>query len=272
MNRIKIAIAGASGRMGRHLVKVVYHNKAMLLKVALTRKNSSLLGIDAGELAGIGKVGVLITDNLLKNINDFDMLIDFTCPKSTLVHLNICRYHKKAMIIGTTGFDNIGKKEILAASKDIGIVFTPNFSIGINLMLNLLRQMSKVMGDYADIEILEAHHRYKVDAPSGTALEIGETIANTMDWKLDEHAVYLRKGNNGSQRKPHSIGFSTVRAGDIIGEHSVMFADIGERLEITHKASSRVAFANGAIKAANWLQNKKAGLYDMNQVLNLFNQ
>lgn len=201
-------------------------------------------------------------------INDFDVLVDFTRPEGTLEYMAICRKQGKAMVIGTTGFDEAGKAAIRAAAEDIPIVFAANFSVGVNLVLKLLEKAAKVMGEYADIEIVEAHHRHKVDAPSGTALAMGEAIADAMQWKLDEHAVYTREGHTG-ERQPQSIGFATVRAGDIVGEHTAMFADIGERVEITHKASSRMTFANGAVKSALWLKDKKSGLFDMRDVLDL---
>lgn len=201
-------------------------------------------------------------------INDFDVLVDFTRPEGTLEYMAICREQGKAMVIGTTGFDEAGKAAIRAAAEDIPIVFAANFSVGVNLVLKLLEKAAKVMGEYADIEIVEAHHRHKVDAPSGTALAMGEAIADAMQWKLDEHAVYTREGHTG-ERQPQSIGFATVRAGDIVGEHTAMFADIGERVEITHKASSRMTFANGAVKSALWLKDKKSGLFDMRDVLDL---
>ena len=268
MSEIRIAIVGAPGRMGRNLIQAVQQTEGVVLGVALARSGSSLLGSDAGELAGIGKIGVTLSDDLHKAADDFDVLIDFTRPEGTLEYLAFCREHKKAMVIGTTGFDEAGKEAIRAAAEEIGIVFAANFSVGVNLVLNLLQQAAKVMGDYADIEIVEAHHRHKVDAPSGTALAMGEAIADAMNWKLDEHAVYAREGQTGG-RKAQTIGFATVRAGDIVGEHTAMFADIGERVEITHKASSRMTFANGAVKAASWLKDKKSGLYDMRDVLDL---
>jgi 4-hydroxy-tetrahydrodipicolinate reductase len=268
MSDIRIAIVGAPGRMGRNLIQAAQQAEGVALGAALARSGSSLLGADAGELAGIGKTGITVTDDLLKVVNDFDVLIDFTRPEGTLEYLAFCRKHKKAMVIGTTGFDEAGKEAIRAAAEEIGIVFAANFSVGVNLVLNLLQQAAKVMGDYADIEIVEAHHRHKVDAPSGTALAMGEAIADAMNWKLDEHAVYAREGHTG-ERQAQTIGFATVRAGDIVGEHTAMFADIGERVEITHKASSRMTFANGAVKAASWLKNKKSGLYDMRDVLDL---
>jgi len=268
MSDIRIAIVGAPGRMGRNLIQAVQQAEGVALGAALARSGSSLLGADAGELAGIGKTGIAVTDDLLKVVNDFDVLIDFTRPEGTLEYMAFCRQHHKAMVIGTTGFDEAGKEAICAAAEEIGIVFAANFSVGVNLVLNLLQQAAKVMGDYADIEIVEAHHRHKVDAPSGTALAMGEAIADAMNWKLDEHAVYAREGHTG-ERQAQTIGFATVRAGDIVGEHTAMFADIGERVEITHKASSRMTFANGAVKAASWLKDKKSGLYDMRDVLDL---
>lgn len=268
MSDIRLAIVGAPGRMGRNLIQAAHQAEGVAVGAALARSGSSLLGTDAGELAGIGKTGVTVTDDLLKVVNDFDVLIDFTRPEGTLEYLVFCRQHQKAMVIGTTGFDDAGKAAIRAAAEEIGIVFAANFSVGVNLMLNLLQQAASVMGEYADIEIVEAHHRHKVDAPSGTALAMGEAIADAMEWKLEDHAVYAREGHTG-ERKPHTIGFATVRAGDIIGEHTALFADIGERIEISHKASSRMTFAKGAVRAAVWVESRKSGLYDMRDVLNL---
>lgn len=268
MSDIRLAIVGAPGRMGRNLIQAAHQAEGVAVGAALARSGSSLLGTDAGELAGIGKTGVTVIDDLLKVVNDFDVLIDFTRPEGTLEYLAFCRQHQKAMVIGTTGFDDAGKAAIRAAAEEIGIVFAANFSVGVNLMLNLLQQAASVMGEYADIEIVEAHHRHKVDAPSGTALAMGEAIADAMEWKLEDHAVYAREGHTG-ERKPHTIGFATVRAGDIIGEHTALFADIGERIEISHKASSRMTFAKGAVRAAVWVESRKSGLYDMRNVLNL---
>lgn len=268
MSNYRIAIVGASGRMGRNLIEATQQAEGVELGAALVRPGSSLTGSDAGELAGLGKNGVIITDDLRSVMDDFDVLVDFTRPEGTLHYLALCREYSKAMVIGTTGFDDAGKAAIQAAAADIGIVFAANFSVGVNLVLKLLEKAAKVMGDYADIEIVEAHHRHKVDAPSGTALAMGEAIADAMNWDLKERAVYAREGHTG-ERKPQTIGFATVRAGDIVGEHTAMFADIGERVEITHKASSRMTFANGAVKAALWLKEKKSGLYDMQDVLDL---
>ncbi|MFD1804173.1 4-hydroxy-tetrahydrodipicolinate reductase [Mixta tenebrionis] len=265
---VRVAIAGAGGRMGRQLIQAALQMKGVTLGAALEREGSSLLGVDAGELAGAGKTGIVVQSDAQAVKDDFDIFIDFTRPEGTLAHLAFCRQHGKGMVIGTTGFDEAGKRAISAAAADIAIVFSANFSVGVNLLLKLLEKTAQVMGEYADIEIIEAHHRHKVDAPSGTALAMGEAIASAMDWKLDEHAVYAREGHTG-ERQPHTIGFATVRAGDIVGEHTAMFADIGERIELTHKASSRMTFANGAIRAARWCGAHKSGLFSMSDVLNL---
>ncbi|WP_192457889.1 4-hydroxy-tetrahydrodipicolinate reductase [Musicola keenii] len=267
---IRIAVAGAGGRMGRQLIQAVSNAEGAVLGAALERQGSSLVGSDAGELAGLGKLNVTVSDSLEAVKDDFDVLIDFTRPEGTLAHLAFCRQHAKAMIIGTTGFDDAGKAAIQQASAEIGIVFAANFSVGVNLLLKLLEKAAKVMGDYTDIEIIEAHHRHKVDAPSGTALAMGEAIADALGRDLKECAVYAREGYTG-ERDPKSIGFATVRAGDIVGEHTAMFVDIGERIEITHKASSRMTFANGAVRASIWLKAHNNGLFDMKDVLELDN-
>lgn len=268
--QIRVAIAGAGGRMGRQLIQAALQQDGVQLGAALERPGSSLVGSDAGELAGVAKTGVLVSDSLDTVVNDFDVFIDFTRPEGTLAHLAFCVKHAKGMVIGTTGFDDAGKQAISDASREIPIVFAANFSVGVNVMLKLLEKAAKVMGDYADIEIIEAHHRYKVDAPSGTALAMGEAIAKAMDKNLKDCAVYSREGHTG-ERVPGTIGFATVRAGDIVGEHTAMFADIGERVEITHKASSRMTFANGAVRSASWLKGKKNGIFDMRDVLDLNN-
>ncbi|MFC3396719.1 4-hydroxy-tetrahydrodipicolinate reductase [Brenneria rubrifaciens] len=265
---IRIAIAGSGGRMGRQLIQAVAQTEGAVLGAALERAGSSLVGTDAGELAGLGNTGVVVSDSLDAVRDRFDILIDFTRPEGTLAHLAFCRQHRKSMIIGTTGFDEAGKAAIAQAAEDIGIVFAANFSVGVNVMLKLLEKAAKVMGDYTDIEIVEAHHRHKVDAPSGTALAMGEAIAGALGRDLKTCAVYAREGHTG-ERHPKSIGFATIRAGDIVGEHTAMFADIGERIEISHKASSRMTFANGAVRAAVWLSDIKSGLFDMRDVLSL---
>jgi 4-hydroxy-tetrahydrodipicolinate reductase len=266
MNRI--AVVGASGRMGLCLLKAALLAKNAKLTVAVSRPNSIAIGKDAGDLAGIGAIGINVIADLAVVMDSFDVLIDFTRPDASMLYIEQCRRAGKKIVIGTTGFNEQQKAEISKASEDIAIVLAPNFSVGVNLSLKLLEMAAKVMGDTTDIEIIEAHHRHKVDAPSGTALRMGEVIANTLERDLKDCAIYGREGNTG-ERDSKTIGFSTIRAGDIVGEHTVMFADDGERLEITHKASSRMTFANGAVRAAVWLADKDSGLYDMQDVLGL---
>lgn len=265
---LSIAIVGAGGRMGRQLIQAVHETKGVTLGAAFERSGSSLIGTDAGEMIGIGKIGVTISDNLENEKDTFDLMIDFTRPEGTFSHLEFCQKHHKKMVIGTTGFDDQGKQAIYEASKNIPIVFAANFSVGVNLVFKLLEKAAVVMGDDCDIEIIEAHHRHKVDAPSGTALAMGEHIEKALGRNLKEDAVFDRHGIIG-ERTPHEIGFSTIRASDVVGEHSVWFADIGERVEIAHKASSRMTFAKGAVRAAKWLEHKSNGLFDMTDVLNL---
>ena len=253
--QIRVAIAGAGGRMGRQLIQAALQMEGVALGAALEREGSSLVGSDAGELAGAGKSGVTVQSSLAAVNDDFDVLIDFTRPEGTLNHLAFCRQHGKGMVIGTTGFDDAGKQAISDAAQDIAIVFAANFSVGVNVLLKLLEKAAKVMGDYTDIEIIEA-------------LAMGEAIAGALNKDLKDCAVYSREGHTG-ERVPGTIGFATVRAGDIVGEHTAMFADIGERIEITHKASSRMTFANGAVRSALWLKDKKSGLFDMKDVLDL---
>jgi 4-hydroxy-tetrahydrodipicolinate reductase len=266
--QVRVAIAGAGGRMGRQLIQAAMQAEGVTLGAALERSGSSLAGSDAGELAGVGRCGVTVATALDDVVNDFDVLIDFTRPEGTLDHLAFCRRHTKGIVIGTTGFDDAGKQAIREAAITIPVVFAANFSVGVNVLLKLLEKAAKVMGNHTDIEIIEAHHRHKVDAPSGTALAMGETIAEALGKDLKQCAVWSREGHTG-ERVPGTIGFATVRAGDIVGEHTAMFADIGERIEITHKASSRMTFANGAVRSALWLMTKKTGLYDMRDVLDL---
>lgn len=266
---LKIGIVGAGGRMGRNLITAVHNAEGVELGAAFERKGSSLVGADAGEVAGIGATGVKISDDLNQNTN-FDVLIDFTRPEGTLEHIKFCVANGKKMVIGTTGFDDAGKQAIQTAAEQISIVFASNYSVGVNLVSKLLEKAAKVMGDYCDIEVIEAHHRHKVDAPSGTALSMGEHIAKTLGRDLKTHGVFAREGITG-ERKRDEIGFATIRAGDVVGEHSVWFADEGERVEIAHKASSRMTFANGAVRAAKWLNTKQNGLFDMTDVLDLNN-
>ena len=265
---VRIAIAGAAGRMGRNLVKATHHNPLAQVGAASERSESSLIGVDVGELCSEGNFKIALVDDLAKKIDDFDVIIDFTAPQSTLANIELCKKHAKKIVIGTTGFSEQDKAVIDEASKQISIVMAPNYSVGVNLVFKLLEKAAKVMGDYCDVEIVEAHHRHKVDAPSGTAIGMGEAIAGAMGNELSDVAVYAREGITGERTKDE-IGFATIRAGDIIGEHTAMFADIGERVEITHKATDRMTFANGAVKAAVWLDNKSSGFYTMTDVLGL---
>lgn len=264
----RIAITGAAGRMGRALIEATQQTQGLELSVALERPGSSVVGADAGELAGVGSLGVAISDDLSAAVDQFDVLIDFTRPAVTEANLTLCREAGKRMVIGTTGFDERQKQLIQDAGEAIAVVFAPNMSVGVNLCLKLLDMAARVMGDYTDIEIVEAHHRHKVDAPSGTALRMGEVVASALGRDLKDCAVYGREGQTG-ERDRKTIGFETIRAGDIVGEHTVMFADIGERVEITHKASSRMTFAKGAVRAAAWLMQQQVGIYDMQDVLGL---
>jgi 4-hydroxy-tetrahydrodipicolinate reductase len=263
-----IAIAGAAGRMGRNLIEACVQTTNTHLTVALEHPKSTLIGSDAGELAGVGSLDISVVNDLNAVINHFDVLIDFTTPEATLSHLATCRAAQKRMVIGTTGFSAEQRETIEPAAQEIAIVFAPNMSVGVNLSFKLLEIAAKVLGDDVDIEVIEAHHRHKADAPSGTALRMGEIVAETLGRDLSECAVYGRQGKTG-ERDRRTIGFETIRAGDIVGEHTVMFADIGERVEITHKASSRMTFANGAMRAAQWIMQKEKGLFDMQDVLGL---
>ena len=277
MGMTRIGITGAAGRMGRCLIEACQsrENVPMLvslghiqLTVALERPQSPAIGKDTGQLAGLDITGVTVSDDLGAMLDKFDVLVDFSRPETSLAYLELCRSAGKKMVIGTTGFDAAGKERIAAAARDIAIVFAPNMSVGVNLCFKLLDIAAGVLKDQADVEIIEAHHRHKVDAPSGTALRMGEVVAKALGRKLDEVAVYDRLGTTGA-RDPRTIGFSTTRGGDIVGDHTVLFAGIGERLEITHKASSRMTFALGALRAASWLQDRKKGQFDMQDVLGL---
>lgn len=264
----RIAVMGAAGRMGKTLIEAIQQAQGAGLTAAVDRPDSTLVGADAGELAALGRIGVPLSADLARVADEFDVLIDFTHPSVTLKNLEFCRKSGKAMVIGTTGFSPEEKVRLAEAAKDIPIVFAANFSVGVNLCLKLLDTAARVLGDEVDIEIIEAHHRHKVDAPSGTALRMGEVVASALGRDLREVAVYGREGQTGA-RDRRTIGFATVRAGDVVGDHTVLFGADGERVEITHKASSRMTFAKGAVRAAMWLDDKAAGLYDMQDVLEL---
>ncbi|MGH8492797.1 MAG: 4-hydroxy-tetrahydrodipicolinate reductase [Moraxellaceae bacterium] len=264
----RIAIAGAGGRMGRTLIQAVVATEAATLTAAIERPDSGLIGTDAGELAGVGALGVKVSGDLAAVANDFDVLIDFTVPVATAANIEICRKAGKKIVIGTTGLGEEQKAALQAASGDIGLVYSGNYSIGVNVTLRLLELAAKTFGDTVDVEIIEAHHRHKIDAPSGTALMMGEAVAGALDRDLKDVAVYERHGHTGA-RDRQTIGFQTIRGGDIVGDHNVMFIGEGERVEIRHVATSRMNFANGAVRAAVWLAAKPAGRYDMRDVLNL---
>jgi 4-hydroxy-tetrahydrodipicolinate reductase len=265
--KVKVAILGCSGRMGRNLIQAAVEHQSIELVGGSVRESSSFAHFDLGELAGIGAIGKKTSTNLNDLINA-DVFIDFTSIETTLENIKWCQQHHKALVIGTTGFSDEQVNIIEEAGKSMPVILAPNTSVGVNLMFKLLEVTAKAIGDYTDIEIFEAHHRFKKDAPSGTAVKMGQVIANTLGRDLNKVAVYGREGITG-ERDKETIGFATVRAGDIVGEHTAFFADIGERLEITHRASSRMTFALGAMRAAFWLSEADNGFYDMQDVLGL---
>jgi len=267
MTELNIAIAGAGGRMGRILIEAVLAAPDARLSGALDVAGAPAVGSDAAAFLG-RPAGVAIASELAAGLAGAACLIDFTRPEGTLEHLAYCAEHGIKMVIGTTGFDDAGKAAIAAAAQKTAIVFAPNFSVGVNVTMKLLQQAARALAVGYDIEIVEAHHRHKVDAPSGTALKMGEVIADALGRDLKECAVYERYGVTG-ERDPSSIGFATIRGGDIVGDHTVLFAGTGERIEISHKSSSRVTYAHGALRAARFLADKASGLYDMNDVLAL---
>jgi len=252
--------------MGRALVSACAVTDGLELGTASEHPDSPAIGRDAGVVAGVETNGIIISKRLAPD--DFDVLIDFTRPVPAMGHLELCQASGKRMVIGTTGFSAEEKQLIENAAKSIPVLMAPNMSIGVNVCFSLLAKAAQALGDDVDIEIIEAHHRHKVDAPSGTALGMGEVIARTLGRDLDDCAIYGREGNTG-ERDRKTIGFSTIRAGDIVGEHTVMFASEGERIEISHKATSRANFAGGAMRAAKWLSDKQPGLYSMQDVLSL---
>ena len=264
---MKIAIAGASGRMGRMLIEAVLQLPDATLVGALDHASCPVLGADAGAFLG-KKTGVMITTDLANGLRDAEYLIDFTRPEGTMLHLAACTTHGVKMIIGTTGLSAEQIAQLKTASSKIAMVFAPNMSVGVNVTLKLLEVAAKMLDTGYDIEIIEAHHRHKVDAPSGTALKMGEVIAGALGQSLKDVAVFAREGHTG-ERKPGSIGFATIRGGDIVGDHTVLFAGEGERIEISHKSSSRQSYAQGSIRATRFLENKTSGLFDMQDVLGL---
>lgn len=263
---LNIVVVGCTGRMGQALLEGIFADDELALHAALDRTDSPSMGRDAGEQFGKA-TGVKVTSDI-KAIKGADVLIDFTRPEPSLQYLQACEAAGAKMVIGTTGFTAEQKARIAQVSQKIGIVFAPNMSVGVTLLTNLVQAAARVLKEDYDIEVIEAHHRHKVDAPSGTALRLGEAAAAGAGRDFDKVALYAREGITG-ERKPDSIGFATVRGGDIVGDHTVLFAGIGERIELTHKASSRATFALGALRAAKFLQDKKAGLFDMQDVLGL---
>ncbi len=267
VNPLKVVIAGCSGRMGHALLESVFADANLVLHGALDRADNPQLGRDAGEQFG-RLSGVEVTSDVAAALSGADVLVDFTRPEASMLYLDACKKAGVGMVIGTTGFSVEQKSAIQAASENISIVFAPNMSVGVTLLINLVEQAAKVLKDGYDIEVVEMHHRHKVDAPSGTALRLGEAAAHGIGQDLKDCAIYAREGVTG-EREAGKIGFATLRGGDVVGDHTVMFAGIGERVEITHKASSRATFAIGALRAAKFLAGKKSGLFDMQDVLGL---
>lgn len=267
LTHLPITVAGASGRMGHMLIEAILASDDCRLAGALDISASPALGQDAGSPLGQSS-GVMVTSDLHAGLKNAGCLIDFTRPEGTLAHLKVCRELGVKAVIGTTGFSEAQKAEIAEMAKDIAIVMAPNMSVGVNVTLKLLQMAAQAMSTGYDIEIIEAHHRHKVDAPSGTALKMGEVIAEAIGRDLKECAVYERYGHTG-ERDPSTIGFSTIRGGDIVGDHTVLFAGIGERIEVTHKSSSRSTYAQGSLRAVRYLATQQRGLFDMFDVLNL---
>lgn len=268
MKKTRIGIVGASGRMGRMLIEATQKDEAAQLAAVFDQPGSPALGRDAAELAGMPASGVLVSADLPAGLAGCDCLIDFTRPEGTLRHLELCEQAGVAMVIGTTGLDAAAKARIAEAAQRIPVVFAPNMAVGVNLVFKLLDTAARILAGGYDVEIVEAHHRMKVDAPSGTALRMGEVVAQALGRDLSECAVYGREGHTG-ERDGQTIGFATVRGGDIVGDHTVMFCGLGERVEISHKASSRMPYALGSLRASHFLAGRKPGLFDMQDVLGL---
>lgn len=265
---INIAVTGAAGRMGKALIEVISSTEGVQLSAALERPDSSLIGADAGELAAIGRNNIQLVDSLHSVIDQFDLLIDFSTPINSAENVALCAQHGKMVVLGTTGLNEQQLKQVSQSSERTAICMASNFATGVNLCFKLAELAAKVLGEDVDIEISETHHRHKIDAPSGTALSLGESVAGALGRNLQEVAVYGREGQTGTRDRA-TIGFATQRAGDVVGDHTVLFAAEGERVEITHKASSRMAFARGAVRAALWLSGQQTGLFSMQDVLDL---
>ncbi|KAF0569435.1 4-hydroxy-tetrahydrodipicolinate reductase [Psychrobacter nivimaris] len=265
---INVGVIGAGGRMGRMLIEAVQNNPQTALKAAIERQGSSLVGADAGEVAAIGHLNVQIVDDLVAVINDIDVLIDFSLPDATEKNMQVCAEHNVAMVIGTTGFNEQQEQVLAKASEKITIVYAGNYSTGVNLSLKLLGMAAKAFGNDADVEIIEAHHKHKIDAPSGTAYMMAEAVAEARGQNLKDVAIYGREGQTG-ERESGTIGIHAVRGGEIVGDHTVMFIADGEVVEITHRARARMTFAAGAVRAATWVVEQEVGQYNMQDVLGL---
>jgi 4-hydroxy-tetrahydrodipicolinate reductase len=265
---VKVVVAGAGGRMGGRLVALIKESASLQLVGASERKGHPSVGVDAGEVAGCGRLGVAVTDDLTEPADRADVLIDFTTPAATLSNLAVMAARRKAMVIGTTGLSAEQLAELRQQAKSIPCVFAPNMSVGVNIILKVIAQVARALGEDYDIEVIEAHHRLKKDAPSGTAFKIAQVLAEATGRDLDAVAAYGRKGMIG-ERKKGEIGMQVIRAGDIVGDHTVLFGGMGERIEITHRAQSRDTFARGALRAAQWVVKQPPGLYDMQDVLGL---
>ncbi len=267
MRQVRVAIAGASGRMGRMLIEAAINDDGIVLASAFDRPDDRFIGRDAGELIGAA-TGVVIGDDARAAIEAADCVIDFTRPEGSLTHLALARELGKSVVIGTTGFSAEQKAEIAAVAAAVPVVFAPNMAVGVNAVFRLLEVAARILNEGYDVEVIEAHHRFKVDAPSGTALRMGEVVARELGRDLDACAIYGREGVTG-ERKAETIGFSTIRGGDVVGDHTVLFAGLGERIEITHKSGSRMPYALGAMRAARFLSGRDSGLFDMQDVLGL---
>ncbi|MBH0084705.1 4-hydroxy-tetrahydrodipicolinate reductase [Psychrobacter sp. SCQQ22] len=265
---IKVGVIGAGGRMGRMLIEAVKDNTQTTLSAAIERQGSSLVGADAGEVAAIGRLDVQIVDDLKAVVGDIDVLIDFSLPDATEKNMQICAEHNVAMVIGTTGFNEQQEQVLAKASEQIAIVYAGNYSTGVNLSLKLLGMAAKAFGNDADVEVIEAHHKHKIDAPSGTAYMMAEAVAEARGQNLKDVAVYGREGQTG-EREAGTIGIHAIRGGEIIGDHTVMFIADGEVVEITHRARARMTFAAGAVRAATWIIQQEVGQYNMQDVLGL---
>ncbi len=268
MNILKAIVVGAAGRMGLRLLAMIRENPAFLLVGAVERKDHPYLGRDAGEMAGLGKCQVPLSGNLSEVISSGDLVIDFTTAETSLKNLRVIVEHGKSAVIGSTGFTSVQMDEIRVFAQKVPCVLSPNMSVGVNVMFRVIGDLARILGEEYDLEVIEAHHRMKKDAPSGTALKMGQILAQARKGNLDEVGIYERKGLIG-ERKRTEIGMQTIRAGDIVGEHTVIFGGMGERLEVTHRAHSRDNFARGAVRAALWVAKQKPGLYDMQDVLGL---